>query len=147
MSPSSRKKGKKEELFGSTVQYADETVVSGPPLDTEHILAEFERLDADARSSFLCLLAHDLTVAIRTVVYDPPVTDAGLDRVKSINEALHQLTSCVNPRHRWSAHDEAMLIRDIIQDSFKHGFDWAVGRALAAASASATNANKPVAAK
>ena len=147
MSPSSRKMGKKQELYGPTVQYSDGTVVSGLPLDAEHILAEFERLDADARSSFLCILAHDLTVAIRTVVYDPPITEAGLDRVKSINEALHQLTSCVNPRYRWSPHDEAMLIRDIIRDSFKHGFDWAVGRALAAASTSATNANKSVAAK
>ena len=147
MSPGSRKKGKKEELYGPTVQYADGTIVSGPPLDTEHILAKFERLDAEARSSFLCILAHDLTVAIRTVVYDPPVTAAGIDRVKSINEALHQLTSCVNPRHRWSAHDEATLIRDIIRDSFKHGFDWAVGRALAAASTIATNTNKSVAAK
>jgi hypothetical protein len=147
MSPRDSKKSTKKQLYGPTVQYPDGTVVPGAPLDTDNILVEFEKLDADARSSFLCVLAHDLTVAIRAVIFDPPVTEGGLDRVKSINEALHQLTTCINPRKRRSAHDEAMLIRDIIQDAFTYGFDWAVGHALASASGSATfNANNSVAA-
>lgn len=120
-------------LYGPSVQYADGTVVPGQPVDVNAILAQFQQLDADARSAFLCIIAHDLTVAIRSVVYDPPVTEDGIERVKWTNEALHHLTSCVNPHHRWSAHDEAELIRGIIEDSFRHGFNRWVGRAVAVA--------------
>jgi hypothetical protein len=90
-----------QKLYGPTVQYPDGKVVPGQPVDVEHILARFEHLEADARSAFLCIIAHDLTVAIRSVVFDPPVTEAGLELVKWINEALHHLTSCVNPYKRW----------------------------------------------
>jgi hypothetical protein len=130
-------------LYGPTVEYADGRVVPGQPVNVEHVLTQFEHLEADARSAFLCIVAHDLTVAIRSVVFEPPITEAGLDRVKWINEALHHLTSCVNPYKRWSAHDEAMLIRGIIENSFEHGFDRWVGRALAAA-ANATEIKQPV---
>jgi hypothetical protein len=120
-------------LYGPTVQYADGKVIPGRPVDIEDVLTRFEHLGADARSAFLCIIAHDLTVAIRSIVYDSPVTETGVERVKWINESLHRLTSCINPHKRWSAHDEAMLIRGIIENSFKHGFDRWVGRAIAAA--------------
>src|SRR5579859_796128 len=97
-------------LYGPAIQYADGRTVRGKPIQIERVLSQFQRLDAEDRSAFLCIIAHDLTVAIRTIVYDPPVTEIGIERVKTINEALHQLTSCVNPRHRWSAADEALLI-------------------------------------
>ena len=122
-------------LYGPTISYPDGRVVHGEPVPIEAVLRQFEHLDAEARSSFLCIIAHDLTVVTRTVVYDPPVTDAGVERIKIINECLHQLTSCVNPRHRWTAHDEAELIRSIVADSFEYAFDWAVGRAIAVAAA------------
>ena len=134
-------------LYGPTVQYADGKVVRGRPIDVERILTTFEQLDADARSAFLCIIAHDLTVAIRSVVFDPPVTAVGLDRVKWINESLHHLTSCVNPRKRWSAQDEAMLIRGIIENSFEHGFEGWIGRAIAVAAGDTISTRKPVAAK
>ena len=136
-----------KKLYGPTVRYADARVVPGQPIDVEHVLARFESSDAEARSAFLCIIAHDLTVAIRSIVFDPPVTEEGLERVKWINESLHRLTSCVNPHKRWSARDEALLIRGIIDDSFTYGFDWAVGSALTAAAGSALTPKKAVAAK
>ena len=123
MSKKNPVKSTRRKLYGPTIQYADGKVVRGRPVDVEQILAQFEHLDADGRSAFLCIIAHDLTVAIRSIAFDPPVTEAGIERVKWINESLHHLTSCVNPHKRWSAHDEALLIRGIIENSFAHGFD------------------------
>jgi hypothetical protein len=134
------------ELYGPTVEYADGRVAPGQPVNVEQVLTQFEHLEADARSAFLCIIAHDLTVAIRSIVFDPPVTEADLERVKWINEALHLLTSCVNPYKRWSAHDEAMLIRGIIENSFEHGFEGWVGRAIAA-TGNSTATGQPVQAK
>lgn len=125
-------------------QDSDEKVVSGPQADFDDILKEFELLNSEARSAFLCTIAHDLTVAIRSVVYDSPVTEEGLDRIKWINEALHHLTSCVNPHHRWSAHDEAQLIRGIIEDSIGHSFETWVRRAVAVAAAHTIDTKKSV---
>ncbi len=65
------------------------------------------------------------------------------DRVKWINELLHRLTSCINPQG-WSADDEAMLICGIIENSFSHGFDEWIGRAVAVATGSTIGAKKPV---
>src|SRR5215213_731335 len=90
-------------LYGPTVQYADGTVIPGKALDSEGILAAFERLETEARQAFLCVFAHDLTVAIRALLFDRPVPEADLDRVYKINEFLHQLTSCDNPDQTWSA--------------------------------------------
>src|SRR3954447_8566403 len=102
-------------LYGPTVHYSDETVVPGEPLNVEHILVEFERSDAEARRAFLCAFAHDLTVAIRALLFDRPVADADLDRVQELNESLHQLTSCANPRKRWSTRDQVLLLRAIVE--------------------------------
>jgi len=134
-------------LYGPTVEYPDGRVIPGQPVNVEDVLTQFEHLDADARSAFLCIIAHDLTVAVRSIVFDPPVTEAGLERVKWINESLHRLTSCVNPYKRWSAQDEAMLIRGIIANSFEHGFDGWVGRAIAAAAGNTTRTRQSVEAK
>src|SRR6266851_1337805 len=142
MSTNTTPKNTARKLYGPTVQYADGKVVSGAPVDVDSILAEFEQLDASGRSAFLCVIAHDLTVAIRSVVFDPPVTEAGLERVKWINESLHHLTSCVNPHQRWSAHDEAQLIRGIIDNSFQYDFDRWLGRAVAVAAGCTIGAGK-----
>ena len=123
-------------LYGPTVQHADGTVVKGSPLHTEEILAAFEQLDPDARQAFLCVFAHDLTVAIRALLLDRPVAEADLDRVQKINEFMHQLSSCANPRGRWSAHDSTMLVGDIIETSFSYDLDRWVGHALAIAAGS-----------
>lgn len=114
-------------------RFAAESLDLGKRSDVDRLLAEFQHLDADARGAFLCIVAHDLTVAIRAVICDPPITEEGLDRIKWINEVLHQLTSCINQHRRWAAQDEAELVRAIIEDSFRYGFDGWVGRAIVAA--------------
>jgi hypothetical protein len=134
-------------LYGPTVQYADGTVVAGKPLDLEYILAAFEQFDADARRAFLSVFAHDLTVAIRALLLDRPVPEADLDRVYKINEFLHQLTSCVNPDRRWSAHDEAELIRAFIETSFAYDLDQWIGHALAVAAGNTIGTKNTEAAK
>jgi hypothetical protein len=147
MSKKSTAKDTARQLYGPTTQYADGKAVHGRPVDVEQILTQFEDLDADGRSAFLCIIAHDLTVAIRSIVFDPPVTEGGIERVKWINESLHRLTSSVNPHKRWSAHDEALLIRGIIENSFEHGFDGWIGRAVAVAAGNTIGIKKPAAAK
>jgi hypothetical protein len=134
-------------LYGPSVQFADGKLVAGAPLEVDHILAEFERLRPDGRSAFLCIFAHDLTVAVRTMLFDRPVSEADLDRVNKINEFLHQLTSCVNPHHRWSARDETLLLRAIIESSFERGLDRWVGHAFALAAGNTINPKESVASK
>ena len=130
-------------LYGPTVQYADGKLVPGQVVDVERVLTQYQYLGPDERSAFLCIIAHDLTVAVRSIVFDPPVTEIGLDRVKWINELLHQVTSCLNPRKRWSAQDEASLIRGIIESSLEHGFDSWIGRAVAVAAGSTIRTEEP----
>ena len=136
-----------KKLYGPTVQYADGTVVAGKPLDIEYILAAFERLDADARSAFLCVFAHDLTVAVRALLFDRPIPEADLDHVWKINEWMHQLTSCANPRGQWSAGDAGLLIRAIIDTSIERGLDRWIGHALAVAAGNTIRTENTVAAK
>jgi hypothetical protein len=145
MNSHERKAGKRP--YGPTIQHADGTVVKGSPLHTKQILAAFERLDADARQAFLCVFAHDLTLAIRALLLDRPVAEADLDRVWKINEFMHQLTSCANPRDHWSDHDSAVLVGDIIETSFSYDLDRWVGHALATAAASTIRKKEAVAAK
>ncbi len=142
-----RRNRAEKRLFGPTVQYADGTVAAGRPLDVESILAAFERLDAEARSAFLCVFAHDLTVAIRALLLDRPVPETDLDRAWKINEFLHQLTSCANPLGHWSAPDAGLLIRAIIDTSFERGLEQWIGHALATAAAATIDAKRSVAAK
>ena len=136
-----------KQLYGPTVRYADGKVVRGQRLDIESIITAFERSDVETRSAFLCAFAHDLTVAIRALLFDRPVSEADLNRAQEVNESLHQLTSCVNPRKQWSAHDEALLLRAIIEASFAYGLDRWIGHALSTAAGSAIETKKPVAAK
>ena len=147
MKSSDRPQETAKRLYGPTVHYADGKVVPGQPLDVEAIIAAFEQSDAEARSAFLCIFAHDLTVAIRAMLLDRPVSEADLDRVKEINESLHQLTSCVNPRGQWSAPDEALLLRAIIEGAFAHGLDRWIGHALALAAGNTIEREKHIAAK
>ena len=136
-----------DRLYGPSIQYSDGRLVVGQPLDVDNILAAFERLEADPRRVFLCIFAHDLTVAIRAILSDAPLSEVDLDRVRRINESLHQLTSCVNPRKRWSAHDEVLLLRAIIEDSFARGLDRWVGHALALAAGNTIDSHEPISAK
>jgi hypothetical protein len=123
----------KPPLRGAPVQYSDGRMVTPPPLDVDQILAALEKSDDRVRSAFLCVLAHNLTVEIRAFLLDRPVSESDLDRVYQINESLHHLTSCVNPRHRRSAAGDVELVRAIVDSSYLYGLEAAVGRAFATA--------------
>jgi hypothetical protein len=120
-------------LRGANVQYADGRIVIAEPLDVERILADLERLDDRERNAFLCVLAHNLTVEIRALLFDRPVSEQNLGRAYQINESLHQLTGCMNPNHHRSAAGDAELVRAIIESSYQYGLDRAIGRAVATA--------------
>ncbi|MFZ3235640.1 MAG: hypothetical protein WA417_07030 [Stellaceae bacterium] len=147
MNASDNSNNTSKRLYGPTVQYADGKVVPGRPLDVESIIAEFEQSETAARNAFLCAFAHDLTVAVREILFDRPVSEADIDKVKEINESLHQLTSCLNPRKHWSAYDEALLLQAIVEGSFAHDLDRWIGHALALAAGNRKDAKRPVKAK
>lgn len=136
MKPSARKSFGRVPLRGAQVQYNDGRIATPPPLDVDAVLSRLERQDEAARADFLCAFAHSLTVDIRAMLLDRPVSEADLDRVSRINELLHQLTSCVNPRHRRGASGEAELVRAIVEDAYLYNLESAVGRALATAAGS-----------
>jgi hypothetical protein len=121
-------------LRGATVQYSDGRAIKPPPLNIDRILADLERAETDARRDFLCTFAHCLTVEIRALLFDRPVSEPDLDRAYQINEMLHQLTSSANPGDTWSVGDQVALVRAIIDGSYLHGLEAEVGRALAVAS-------------
>jgi hypothetical protein len=133
-------------LRGSKTLYPDGRVVTPPPLDLDKILTDLRKLNERDRAAFLCVIAHDLTVDMRALLIDRPVSDADLNRVWQINEFLHQLTSCVNPRHRRSAEGDVDLVRVIVESACQHGLQAAIGRALANAAAGMTQ-KSPIAAK
>ena len=132
-------------LRGPKVQYPDGRVVTPPPLDLERILTDLERLEESERVAFLCIVAHSLTVDIRALLLDRPVSDRDLDRISKINEFLHQLTSSVNPQHRRTPSGDAELVRAIVESSYLYGLEAAVGRALATAAGNTIAAQKPAA--
>jgi hypothetical protein len=115
------------------IQYRDGKIVTPPPLDVQQALVKIERLDPQERAAFLCIFAHDLTVQIRSMLLDRPVSEVDLDRVFRINEYLHQLTNCVNPAKRWSLQDEVALVGTLIDSSYKYGLESVAGSALAKA--------------
>jgi hypothetical protein len=120
-------------LYGPTVQYADGRTVAGRPLDTESIIAAFERCDAESRRAFWSVFAHDLTVAVRVILDEHPLSDRDIEKLKEINETFHHLTSCLDPHSEWGARDMGSLLRAIIDSSFAHDLDRWVGHALALA--------------
>lgn len=81
----------------------------------------------------MCTFSHSLTVEIRALLLDRPVSEVDLDRAYQINESLHQLTSCVNSAAGWSVADQVSLVRAIIDSSHLYGLEASVGRALATA--------------
>ena len=120
-------------LRGPKVQYSSGKVMTPRPFDLDDVLAEFIRLPEEARASFLSILAHSFTVDMRATLLDRPVAGADVDRAWRLNEWLHQLTACLDPRHRRGAAGEAELIRDIAVEAFRSGLDAAVGRAVVTA--------------
>jgi hypothetical protein len=114
-------------------------------VDVERVLAQLEEMKEDERVAFMCILAHSLTVDIRAALLDRPVSEAAADRAYRVNEFLHQLTSCVNPRQRRSAQEDAALIRAIVESAGIYGLEAAIRRGLATAAGNASSGKKSVA--
>lgn len=102
-------------------------------LDIRQVLLDLQAAGNEVRVAFLCSFAHSLTVDIRSVLLDRPVSDADADRIYHLNDYMHQLTSCVNPAQRRAAKEDAELVGDIIASARRWGVESAVGRALATA--------------
>ncbi len=132
-------------LPGPRTQYANGDVVESPPIDLERILTDFLERSEAGRAEFLSAFAHSLTVDIRAALFDRPVADDDAARAYQVNEWLHQLTSCLSPRNRRGAKGEAELLSDIAADSFRHGLERAVGRAITAANSAFVRARQSVA--
>lgn len=126
-------------------QYANGDIVESPPIDLERVLTDFMSLSEPDRAEFLSAFAHSLTVDIRVALFDRPVADGDAARAYQVNEWLHQLTSCLNPRNRRGAKGEAELLGDIAVDAFRHGLERAVGRAITAANSAFARARQSVA--
>jgi len=114
------------------VQYGDGKIVTSPAFNLEDVLADFLRLQERARSEFLSIFAHSLTVDMRAALLDRPVSEKDAEKAYQINEWLHQLTSSLNPTHSRGVAEEAGLIRDIAAESFRYGLEGGVGRAVMA---------------
>jgi hypothetical protein len=131
--PLRKQKARTTALRGPRILYPDGTAITPPRINVDKVLKQLEQQSDVVRTAFLSVFAHSLTVDIRALLLDEPVPHADLERVRHINEFLHQLTSCANPRHRRSASGDIELVRAIIDTTFLYGIETAAGRALAAA--------------
>jgi hypothetical protein len=80
----------------------------------------------------LAIIAHDLTVGIRSALLDMPSPDA-VDRLRTLNEHLHQITGRIHASDELSGHEESELLRDIAEEAEAKGLNWEVTRRLSAA--------------
>lgn len=115
-----------------------------PAINLQNVLAELEAAANDVRVSFLCIFAHSLTVDIRSLLLDRPVSDTAADRIYRLNEYMHQLTSCVNPMQRRSAAGDAELVGDIAESAKLWGLQSSVKRALTTAARNTLALKKPI---
>jgi|GraSoi2013_115cm_1033766.scaffolds.fasta_scaffold55538_3 hypothetical protein len=95
-------------------------------------LEKFASLDRQARMVALAILAHDLTVGIRSALLDMPSPDA-VDRLRTLNEHLHQITGRIHASDEHSGREESELLRDIAKEAETNGLKWVVTRRLSAA--------------
>jgi hypothetical protein len=95
-------------------------------------LEKFSSLGSQARMAALAILAHDLTVGIRSAVLDLPSTEA-VERLRELNEYLHQISGRIYSADEHSGDDERTLLRDIAEDAAAKGMKWVIARRLAAA--------------
>ncbi len=95
-------------------------------------LEKFASLGAQARMAALAILAHDLTVGIRSAVLDLPSARA-VDRLHDLNEYLHQITGRIQSADERSGREEGELLRDIADEAAAKGMKWVIVRRLPAA--------------
>ena len=105
------------------------TNLHNAPSKFEAELITFASLDRQSRMIALAIIAHDLTVAIRSGLLDLPSPSA-IEKVQALNEYLHQVTSRIYTSNEQSGHEECELLRDIADEAAAKGLKWAVLRRL-----------------
>ena|SRR5487761_634762 len=95
-------------------------------------LDKFASLDRQARMIALAIIAHDLTVGIRSALLDLPSPDA-IDRLRALNEYLHQITGRIQTSDEHSGSEERQLLREIAEEAERKGLKRVVVRRLGAA--------------
>ena len=83
---------------------------------------EISALSEEQRLLYYELLAHNLTVSIRGVLWDETISDAEkLDRIKLVNEIQHRITSKIQVLrlhdHEWTEEDTWAMINEYISDN------------------------------
>ena len=95
-------------------------------------LQRFLALDRQGRMAALAIVAHDLTVDVRVALLDLPSPEA-VERLRVLNEFLHQITGRIHASDEHSARGESELLRDIAQEAEEKGLKGVVVRRLDAA--------------
>jgi hypothetical protein len=103
-----------------------------PSPEFEAELEKFASLDRQARMVALAIIAHDLTVGIRSALLDMP-SPAAIDRLRTLNEYLHQITGRIHASDELSGHEESVLLRDIAEVAETKALKWVATRRLGAA--------------
>ena len=115
--------------------------------DIEMLIEALGNLDNRARAGALSVFAHHLTVETRLLLSEGAVDQPIIDRVRTINEFEHHLTSRLHPDGLRAAEGDTSLLRDIADDAARCGLSAAVKRGLVIAVQNALlAAKKPVAA-
>ena len=105
------------------------TIRQTPTSKIEAELKKFGAHDRQPRTIVLAIVAHDLTVGIRSALLDLPSPDA-IVKVQSLNEYLHQITGRIYTADEQSGREECELLRDIAEDAETKGLKWVVVRRL-----------------
>lgn len=90
-------------------------------------------LSEEQRLTFYEILARNLTISVRSVWSDDELSDTEkVDRMKWINEIMHQITAKVSVtrrnEHEWTEEDVWEMIKGYVSQN--HGIGGAVGSAI-----------------
>jgi hypothetical protein len=100
-------------------------------------LDRFATLNRQQRMIALTVVAHELTVGIRSALAELPSREAA-ERAKVLNEYLHQITGRICSSGSQSANEEYELLKDIAEDASHRGLGGLLERRLGAALRHAT---------
>ncbi|HTQ34713.1 MAG TPA: hypothetical protein VMI30_11120 [Stellaceae bacterium] len=91
--------------------------MTNPPSSKFHAeLIRFASLDKDSRIAVLAMIAHDLTVGIRSALLDLPSPEAA-KKIRALNEYIHQITGRIHTSDELSGNDESDLLRDVAYEA------------------------------
>jgi hypothetical protein len=92
-------------------------------------LRAFASLDRQSRIVVLVIIAHDLTVGVRSSLLNLPSPNA-IEEIQALNEYIHQVTGRITICNPQSGQEECDLLRDIADQAEAKRLKWAVMRRL-----------------